>query len=122
MIKDIKQYKAFQKEKSFKLKQEQLTNFKKANKDFDLIVSMLTQKYNPIRIYKYGSLQNEEQFKLYSDLDIIVEGLEEDLFLKASVDADRLSSFEVDFLEYESLPKWKQKQIKELGKMVYERI
>lgn len=52
---------------------EKRSLFKKAWEDFDKIVDMLINEYNPKRIYQWGSLLEEKHFSKISDIDIAEE-------------------------------------------------
>lgn len=46
-----------------------------ATRDFQQIVEMIINDFNPLRIYQWGSLLNKKHFSEISDIDIAIEGL-----------------------------------------------
>jgi hypothetical protein len=49
--------------------------FAQASSDFSRLVEMILEKFNPDRIYQWGSLLDRGRFSEISDIDIAVEGL-----------------------------------------------
>ena len=87
-----------------------------------MIFRMIRQKYNPKKIYQWGSLLDRAKFQEISDIDIAVEGLlsVEDLFALLG-DAEKLSDFPLDIVELERIHPLRAKSIRERGRLVYER-
>lgn len=64
------------------------------------------------RVFLIGSILKPGQFFIFSDLDIVVEGLKEDYF-KTLSQLENLLSSSVDLIEFKSL-RWK-KRVEEAG-------
>ena len=95
--------------------------FVQAKKDFDSIIRVIV-KYNPQRIYQWGSLLQPEQFDVNSDIDIAVEGIDSvEKFYKLFGEASAITDFSLDLVEIEKISKVHQKAIREKGKLVYEK-
>ncbi len=93
-----------------------------AEEDCRRIVDYLVKKYNPKRIYKWGSMLSPGKFTTMSDIDIAVEGLAGPLDgLHAQGDAEELTDFPVDLVELERIHPLHAKTIRERGKILYER-
>lgn len=96
--------------------------FRKAWEDFDKIVEMLINKYNPKRIYQWGSLLEEKHFSKISDIDVAVEGvLSADEYFKMLGDVDALTEFQIDLVQIEKIEPVYAEKIKKNGRIVYER-
>ena len=96
--------------------------YNKACADFNHIVAMLIKKYNPKRIYQWGSLLNKEDFSAISDVDIAVEGVKSaEEFFQMYGDAEELTQFPLDLIEIEKIDPLHAETIKKYGKLVYER-
>jgi len=63
--------------------------FEQANTDFEVIKRMVIERYQPQWIYQWGSLWDRSLFREYSDIDIVVEGVEDpETFFKMYGDAE----------------------------------
>ncbi len=90
--------------------------------DCSAIVRMIVQRYNPIRIYQWGSLLRPELFREYSDIDLAVEGVREpEQFFRMFGDAERMTGFPLDLLDIEKIEPEFAEIIKMKGIVVYER-
>ncbi len=96
--------------------------FNKAYADYKEILNMIIQRFNPKRIYQWGSLLDKKMFTDYSDIDIALEGMKsmEDLIELESL-AERLTEFPLDILELEKVPSVYADTIRSKGVLVYER-
>ena len=94
----------------------------RARADFERIVAMIRDKYDPARIYQWGSLLKEGEFSEISDIDIAVEGVANaaDFFAMAG-EAQDLTEFPLDLVEIEKIEPLHAQSIRERGRMVYER-
>ena len=107
------------KEKAEKDRNYQL--FLEARRDFENIIEVI-KKYNPEKIYQWGSLLNPDQFDLNSDIDIAVEGIGSvDAFFKLFDEASNLTDFTLDLVEMEKISEVHQKSIRDQGTLIYER-
>ena len=96
--------------------------YKKASNDCSKIIKMIIEKYNPKRIYQWGSLLHPEQFCEISDIDIAVEGIgSAELFFALYGDASDLTAFPLDLVELEKIEPVHRNSIVKRGKAVYER-
>ena len=111
---------AFQTRKRTEKERRLLELFQKANGDFKRIVAMIIEKYQPTRLYQWGSLLEHRQFREYSDIDIAVEGITEPEKVFALLDdADRMTEFPVDIVTLESIHPLHANHIRSKGKMIY---
>jgi len=96
--------------------------FSQAKNDFHSILDLIVSKYNPARIYQWGSLLNQNAFKDYSDIDIAVEGiLSAETFFNLYKDIEPLTDFPLDIVQIEKIAPEFRNTIKRKGKIVYER-
>ncbi len=95
----------------------------KAVEDFDKIVQMIIEKYNPKQIYQWGSLLSKNKFTDFSDIDIAISGLQDaETFFQLLSDAEDLSSFPLDIVDLEKIHILHKKMILDKGKLIYERV
>ena len=99
---DIEKTKKFFAERKKKRKKMLEERYLQAKKDFDAILKMIIDSYNPGRIYQWGSLLDPEKFSEISDIDIAVEGMAGPLDgLHAKSEAEDITEFPVDLVELE---------------------
>ncbi len=93
----------------------------KARSDFNTILQEAV-KYNPIRIYQWGSLLDVDSFNAASDIDIAVEGIEntEDFF-RLHREVEALTDFTVDLVQIEKIEPEFKNIIRKKGRLVYEK-
>ena len=92
-----------------------------ARNDADTIITMLAEKYRPLRIVQWGSLLRPGRFREWSDIDIAMEGLKDPLDgLRALDDASELTEFPVDIVELDRIDPRHAETILREGKVVYE--
>ena len=119
---DIEAARAFQKKKRLARQEELALRHQRALNDFQHIVEMIVNKYNPKKIYQWGSLLNKDKFSEISDIDIAVEGLPDaQSYFNMLADAEKLTSFPLDIVEMESIHDLHKKMIIQKGVLVYER-
>ena len=93
-----------------------------AIRDAERITAMLIERFNPLRIYQWGSLLTPSCFREWSDIDFAVEGLEDPLAgLRAADEASRMTEFSVDLVEMERIHPRHAESIRKQGKLIYER-
>jgi predicted nucleotidyltransferase len=96
--------------------------FNQACQDFKKIIDFIILKYNPKKIYQWGSLLNREHFSEISDIDIALEGVTsaEQLFeIYGAIMS--MSDFSIDLIQIEKIePEFAELIIKN-GSVVYER-
>ncbi len=119
---NIHKAREFLQKKQQKISEKNHKLFLKAWNDFNNIVDMLIKKYNPGRIYQWGSLLNERNFSEISDIDIAVEGIQTaKVFFALYGDAMELTDFSLDLVELEKIDPIHRRSIIKKGKLVYER-
>ena len=119
---DIEAARVFQKKKRLARQEELALRHQRALNDFQQIVEMIVNKYNPRKIYQWGSLLNKDKFSEISDIDIAVEGLPNaQSYFNMLADAEKLTSFPLDIVEMESIHDLHKKMIIQKGVLVYER-
>ncbi len=96
--------------------------FIKASADSSSIIKMIIERFNPQRIYQWGSLLEKEMFTDYSDIDIALEGMDsiEDVLELERV-AEKMTGFSLDIVELEKMPSAFSDKIRSGGILVYER-
>ena len=96
--------------------------FKQATHDFDVITKEVVSRYNPSKIYQWGSLLNEQNFSDISDIDIALEGIcSADEMFEIYGLAMELTNFPVDIVQIEKIEPEFAALIKKNGKLIYER-
>jgi len=96
--------------------------FDRAQGDFDKIIQRVIDKYDPLRIYQWGSLLHPEDFSEISDIDIAVEGITStEQFFSLLSAADELTDFPLDIVELEKIHPLHTESIRKKGRLVYER-
>lgn len=119
---DIDKAREFARKRQQEMIRKNQRRFKEAWHDFDKIVGMLIKKYNPKRIYQWGSLLNEGHFSEISDIDIAVEGVgSAERFFEMFGDADKLTKFSLHLVELEKIEPLHAEGIRERGRLVYQR-
>ena len=102
-------------------KEANYARFFKAQSDFERIVGMIVEKYQPLRIYQWGSLLRTDQFQESSDIDIAIEGIcDSETFFALLGDAMKMTDFSLDILQIEKIEPEFVEIIKMKGKVVYE--
>jgi len=118
----IKNAREFIRKKEERIKGEKNPRFEQAWRDFDKIVAMIIKKYNPKRIWQWGSLLDQFYFSNISDIDIAVEGLKDSSDIYSILrDTWELTDFPVHLVEMKHVNIIYKKHIKQDGKLVYER-
>jgi len=84
------------------------------------IVVML-KRYGAERIILFGSMVEGDKFGGRSDIDIAVEGIKEEEFLRAYADCMMEFDFEIDLKPLEKLTSLFRKMVLEKGEVIYEK-
>ncbi len=93
-----------------------------ATRDFQQIVEMIINDFNPLRIYQWGSLLNKKHFSEISDIDIAIEGLvDPQKFFNLLSKAMDMTDLPLDIVQLEFIHELQKKTILENGKLIYER-
>jgi predicted nucleotidyltransferase len=96
--------------------------FAQAWQDVRHIVEMLVARYQPVRIYQWGSLLDRRHFTDISDIDLAVEGIPTaERFFALYGEADRLTRFSLDLVQLERLEPEFASLIRQHGAIVYDR-
>ena len=96
--------------------------FERASTDFQRIVRMIREEFNPMRIYQWGSLLDADSFDESSDIDIAVEGIASARdYLALLKKAEEMTEFPLDLVEMEKVDPLHRDSICTLGRVVYER-
>ena len=93
-----------------------------AARDAEAIVEMIAVRYRPARIYQWGSVLRPGGFQEYSDVDIAVEGIEDAAaFFRMLADAQAMTRLPLDLVQMEKIEPEYAEEIRQHGKVVYER-
>jgi len=94
----------------------------RAGADCRAIVDMIVKECRPVRVYQWGSVLRPNGFRDYSDIDIAVEGIgDAQLFFEILGQASKMTSFPVDLVQMEKVAPEYAEEIRQYGKVVYER-
>ena len=94
----------------------------RASADAARIIDMVRLRFNPKRIYQWGSLLHPGQFDEHSDIDIAVEGIESAaLWFALYGEAMAMSPFSLDLVQLEKIDQIHADSIRTRGVCVYER-
>jgi len=119
---DIDSVKKFLQEKHQKRQNKLHKLFLQAWIDFEKITKLIIEKYNPEKIYQWGSLLNEKYFSEISDIDIALQGIKSsEEFFKILGDSILLTNFPLHIIEVEKIEKIYASDIIQKGRLVYER-
>jgi predicted nucleotidyltransferase len=96
--------------------------FERAWNEARAIIALLISKYQPVRIYQWGSLLCRSHFWERSDIDVAVEGvLSPEAFFAMYGEADRMASVTLDLVALERIEPEFAEVIRTTGRLVYER-
>jgi predicted nucleotidyltransferase len=96
--------------------------YQQANRDFKQIIDLIIIKFNPKRIYQWGSLLNRKHFNESSDIDIAVEGIDSaKKFFDMLGEAQDMTDFSIDLVDIDKIHPLHAESIRRKGKVVYER-
>jgi len=119
---DINSVKKFLQEKHQKRQNNLHKLFLQAWIDFEKITKLIIEKYNPQKIYQWGSLLNEKYFSEMSDIDIALKGIKSsEEFFKILGDSISLTNFPLHIVEVEKIEQIYARDIIQKGRLVYER-
>jgi len=112
----------FLQRKEEKRKKELDSLFEQAWKDFKAIIEMIIKKYEPQKIYQWGSLLERNHFSKISDIDIAVVGdFSPQEFFSMFGEADEMTDFPLDLVELDKIEPIYAESIRQNGKLVYEK-
>ena len=119
---DMAPYRAFWAEKQQARHQRLDASYAEAVADFARITTFIIGKYNPKRIWQWGSLLHRKHFSEISDIDIALEGLDSfETYAAIWAEVSEMTAFPVDLIEMERIGLANANHIREFGRMVYER-
>jgi len=96
--------------------------YREATADCADIIDMLKRRYDPRRIWQWGSLLHEEQFSEISDIDIAVEGIgDAETFFRLAGEAREMTRLPLDIIELEKIDTEFRRLITTMGKCAYDR-
>ena len=96
--------------------------YNQAWQDAQEIIKFIIEKYNPKRIYQWGSLLDREHFSEISDIDIALEGITSaDHLFEIYGSIMTMSDFSIDLVQMEKIAPEFAEIIQKKGKVVYER-
>ncbi len=81
----------------------------------------LIEDFHFKKIYIFGSFIKKEKFHFNSDIDLVIEGMKEENFLKFYGRLLRKTSIPIDLKRYEDLSPEMKRSIKRGGKVFYEK-
>jgi len=118
---DYKKAREFQEKKQIDKERSNCALLHKARSDFNRIIKLIIKKYNPTRVYQWGSLVDGNHFSEISDIDIGLEGVTsaEDFF-QLYKDAESLTDFSLDIVQLEKIEPEFRDIIQLKGRVVYE--
>jgi predicted nucleotidyltransferase len=119
---DVRQVAEFFRQRAVARQARLDTRFEHAWQDCRSIIQLILQKYHPVRVYQWGSLLDRQKFSEISDIDLAVEGLASpEQFFALYRDAEALTDFPLDLVEWEHIDPLHQASIRRKGRLVYER-
>jgi len=80
---------------------------------------LVGEGYEFKRVYLFGSTVKEGPLRSWSDIDLAIEGLREDLFLRAYALLLRNAEFSVDLKPFEDLSEVMKEKIRKEGELIY---
>lgn len=85
------------------------------------ISHLLAQRFSYERLYLFGSALRGRRFSGHSDIDLVVKGLDGDLFLKAYAFLIKESVFSIDLKPWELLDGQVRAKVEREGVVLYEK-
>ena len=114
------QVRAYLKQKHESLTAKRLELWAIAQQDSQNIIAMIIYKYQPQQIIQWGSVLNAKHFSEASDIDLAVKGIDSITFMQLLADAEEMTQFPLDLIQWENIHPSFQKIILMKGKIVYE--
>ncbi len=113
------QVKQYLKKKQALKKAQRLELWKMAQQEANAIIAMIIEKYQPKQIIQWGSILEPKHFSEASDIDLAIIGLDSITFMKVLADAEEMTQFPLDLVQWENLDPSFQKIILMKGKIIY---
>ncbi|MBD3391036.1 MAG: nucleotidyltransferase domain-containing protein [Chitinivibrionales bacterium] len=109
-------------ERDARRRQHRLELHRRAAADADAIIGLIRDKYNPRRIYQWGSVLHPDRFDENSDIDIAVDGLKSaEEFFALYGDVMDMTDFALDLVELEKVNPIHRESILKNGRVAYDR-
>lgn len=83
--------------------------------------TLLSQRFSYERLYVFGSALRDRGFSGHSDIDLVIKGLNSDLFLKAYAFLIKESDFSIDLKPWELLDGQIRERVEREGMVLYEK-
>ncbi|MDG2989752.1 hypothetical protein L3556_02200 [Candidatus Synechococcus calcipolaris G9] len=109
----------FLEQKYLTLRAKRHALWQQAYSDCQSIITMMIENYHPKRIIQWGSVLYPKHFSEVSDIDLAVEGLETQIFMKLFSQAEDMTSFSLDLIQWEYIHPSFQEIILMKGTIVY---
>ena len=95
--------------------------YQAAKRDAGTIIRHVAERYRPLRIYQWGSLMSGSHFSERSDIDIGIEGITDpETFYRIMADAEKMTDFQLDIVQMETIDPVFAEGIRKKGYCVYE--
>ncbi len=118
VMKDFSKYKAAYEKRRAEEERELKIRSRRARRAAVKVAEMLAASYGVKRVVLFGSAL-DGSFGESSDIDLGVEGLEKEKYIKALVDAESVAGLPVDIKPMEDVRKSFRERIKKTGKVLY---
>lgn len=113
---------AYLNSKATRQRQMHLSRWEQARLDAQAIIAHIASRFQPLRIWQWGSILDPGKFCDFSDIDIALEGIADPRdFFSILRDAERLTLFPLDILQLDTLEPHFAEIIRRKGRVVYER-
>ena len=91
-----------------------------AREEAERLTRVLAEEFHVRRVLLVGSLSEGERFHRGSDIDLVVDGLQADLFFKAVGKLLRISSFDVDLKPLDAMQPSVRARFEAKGVVLYD--
>ncbi|MGA1134441.1 MAG: nucleotidyltransferase family protein [Prochlorotrichaceae cyanobacterium] len=116
---DIRAARRYLQQKQETRQAKRLALWQQACQDAQKIIKMVEEKYQPKQIIQWGSILDPKHFSEISDIDLAIVGLDSITFLRLLADAEALTTFPLDLVQWEAIHPAFQNIILMKGKIVY---
>ena len=113
------QVRDYLKKKQDNQRAKRLALWESAQQDTENIIGMIIQNYHPKQLIQWGSLLEPRHFSEASDIDLAVVGLDSLSFMRLLADAENMTQFPIDLIQFELIHPSFQKIILKKGKIIY---
>lgn len=94
----------------------------RARADFRVITNHIIERYQPEKVYQWGSLVDGTGFQEISDIDIAIEGMRRpEQFFRLLQECESLTLFPLHIVNLEDIHPLYRAQIVEKGVLIHER-